>query len=77
LIVNLNELPSLLRDDLRGHHHWLKLKLRAQNRIAMRSGLARSFTLARSVSLIEVEAGLAKWSQEKFKAVAGGIVPSL
>jgi hypothetical protein len=27
LIVNLNELPSLPRDDLRGHHHRLKLKL--------------------------------------------------
>jgi len=27
LIVNLNEPPSLLRNDLRGVHHWLKLKL--------------------------------------------------
>jgi len=27
LIVNLNEPPSLLRNDLRGDHHWLKLKL--------------------------------------------------
>jgi hypothetical protein len=27
LIVNLNEPPSLLRNDLRGEHHWLKLKL--------------------------------------------------
>jgi enediyne biosynthesis protein E4 len=27
LIVNLNEPPSLLRNDLRGAHHWLKLKL--------------------------------------------------
>jgi hypothetical protein len=27
LIVNLNEAPSLLRNDLRGTHHWLKLKL--------------------------------------------------
>jgi len=27
LIVNLNEPPSLLRNDLRGGHHWLKLKL--------------------------------------------------
>jgi hypothetical protein len=27
LIVNLNEPPSLLRNDLRGTHHWLKLKL--------------------------------------------------
>ncbi|HTV60684.1 MAG TPA: CRTAC1 family protein [Verrucomicrobiae bacterium] len=27
LIVNLNEPPSLLRNDLRGHHHWLKVKL--------------------------------------------------
>lgn len=27
LIVNLNEPPSLLRNDLRGNHRWLKLKL--------------------------------------------------
>jgi hypothetical protein len=27
LIVNLNEPPSLLRNDLRGANHWLKLKL--------------------------------------------------
>ncbi|HEY0797074.1 MAG TPA: CRTAC1 family protein [Acidisarcina sp.] len=27
LIVNLNEPPSLLRNDLQGDHHWLKLKL--------------------------------------------------
>jgi hypothetical protein len=27
LIVNLNEPPSLLRNDLRGSHHWLKVKL--------------------------------------------------
>jgi hypothetical protein len=27
LVVNLNEPPSLLRNDLRGSHHWLKLKL--------------------------------------------------
>jgi hypothetical protein len=27
LIVNLNEPPSLLRNDIRGDHHWLKLKL--------------------------------------------------
>jgi enediyne biosynthesis protein E4 len=27
LIVNLNEAPSLLRNDLRGANHWLKLKL--------------------------------------------------
>ncbi|HUJ32329.1 MAG TPA: CRTAC1 family protein [Candidatus Acidoferrum sp.] len=27
LIVNLNEPPSLLRNDLRGGHHWLKVKL--------------------------------------------------
>jgi len=27
LIVNLNEPPSLLRNDIRGAHHWLKIKL--------------------------------------------------
>jgi hypothetical protein len=27
LVVNLNEPPSLLRNDMRGNHHWLKLKL--------------------------------------------------
>jgi len=27
LIVNLNEPPSLLRNDIKGTHHWLKLKL--------------------------------------------------
>jgi enediyne biosynthesis protein E4 len=27
LIVNLNEPPSLLRNDLHGVHHWLKVKL--------------------------------------------------
>jgi hypothetical protein len=27
LIVNLNEPPSLLRNDSRGNHHWLKVKL--------------------------------------------------
>ena len=27
LIVNLNEPPSLLRNDLRGSNHWLKIKL--------------------------------------------------
>jgi hypothetical protein len=27
LIVNLNEPPSLLRNDMRGNHHWLKVKL--------------------------------------------------
>lgn len=27
LIVNLNEAPSLLRNDLRGKNHWLKVKL--------------------------------------------------
>jgi hypothetical protein len=27
LIVNLNEAPSLLRNDLSGHNHWLKVKL--------------------------------------------------
>jgi hypothetical protein len=27
LIVNLNEPPSLLRNDMRGDHHWLKVKL--------------------------------------------------
>jgi hypothetical protein len=28
LIVNLNEPPSLLRNDIKGDHHWLKVKLR-------------------------------------------------
>jgi enediyne biosynthesis protein E4 len=27
LVVNLNEPPSLLRNDMRGPHHWLKVKL--------------------------------------------------
>ena len=27
LIVNLNEPPSLLRNDIHGHPHWLKVKL--------------------------------------------------
>jgi hypothetical protein len=27
LIVNLNEPPSLLRNDMRGDHHWLKIRL--------------------------------------------------
>jgi len=27
LIINLNEPPSLLRNDLSGSHHWLKVKL--------------------------------------------------
>jgi hypothetical protein len=27
LVVNLNEPPSLLRNDIRGNHHWLKIKL--------------------------------------------------
>ncbi len=27
LIVNLNEPPSLLRNDLRGENHWMKLRL--------------------------------------------------
>src|SRR3979411_326580 len=27
LIVNLNEPPSLLRNDVRGNNHWLKVKL--------------------------------------------------
>ncbi len=27
LIVNLNEPPSLLRNDIRGHPHWIKIKL--------------------------------------------------
>jgi hypothetical protein len=27
LIVNLNQPPSLLRNDMRGNHHWLKVKL--------------------------------------------------
>jgi hypothetical protein len=27
LILNLNEPPSLLRNDIRGDHHWLKIKL--------------------------------------------------
>ena len=27
LVVNLNESPSLLRNDVRGSHHWLKVKL--------------------------------------------------
>lgn len=27
LIVNINEPPSLLRNDLKGKHHWLKIKL--------------------------------------------------
>ena len=27
LVVNLNEPPSLLRNDIRGNHHWLKVKL--------------------------------------------------
>ncbi|MDQ1469890.1 MAG: enediyne biosynthesis protein [Bryobacterales bacterium] len=27
LIVNLNEAPSLLRNDVRGNHHWLKVRL--------------------------------------------------
>ena len=27
LIVNLNEPPSLLRNDQKGNHHWLKVKL--------------------------------------------------
>ena len=27
LIVNLNEPPSLLRNDLKSNHHWLKIKL--------------------------------------------------
>ena len=27
LIVNMNEPPSLLRNDLRGKHHWIKVKL--------------------------------------------------
>src|SRR5205823_4767456 len=27
LVINLNEPPSLLRNDMRGDHHWLKIKL--------------------------------------------------
>ena len=27
LVVNLNEPPSLLRNDVKGNNHWLKLKL--------------------------------------------------
>ena len=27
LIVNMNEPPSLLRNDLKGKHHWIKVKL--------------------------------------------------
>jgi hypothetical protein len=27
LVVNLSEPPSLLRNDVRGNHHWLKVKL--------------------------------------------------
>jgi enediyne biosynthesis protein E4 len=27
LIINLSEPPSLLRNDIRGDHHWLKIKL--------------------------------------------------
>ena len=27
LVVNLNEPPSLLRNDVAGGHHWLKVKL--------------------------------------------------
>jgi enediyne biosynthesis protein E4 len=27
LVINLNEPPSLLRNDIRGDHHWLKIKL--------------------------------------------------
>jgi hypothetical protein len=27
LILNMNEPPSLLRNDVKGHHHWLKIKL--------------------------------------------------
>ncbi|MDQ6706648.1 MAG: CRTAC1 family protein [Acidobacteriota bacterium] len=28
LVINQNEPPSLLRNDVRGNHHWIKLKLR-------------------------------------------------
>ena len=34
LIVNLNEPPSLLRNDVTGAHHWLKVKLTGANRTA-------------------------------------------
>lgn len=39
LIVNLNEPPTLLRNDLSGNHHWLKVKLigTASNRSAIGS----------------------------------------
>ena len=37
LIVNMNEPPSLLRNDLKGKHHWIKVKLigRKSNRSAI------------------------------------------
>jgi hypothetical protein len=40
-IVNMNEPPSLLRNDLRGNHHWLKVKLigTKSNRSAIGAGV--------------------------------------
>ena len=45
LIVNLNEPPSLLRNDVSGNHHWLKVKLvgTKSNRSAIGARVAVSY----------------------------------
>ena len=40
LVMNMNEPPSLLRNDVSGGDHWLKVRLVGVNRIAARSGRA-------------------------------------
>ena len=51
LIVNLNEPPSLLRNDLKGGHHWLKLKLigTKSNRSAIGARVVCSYNGKRQV----------------------------
>lgn len=45
LIVNLNEPPSLLRNDVRGKNHWIKVKLNGtkSNRSAIRARVSVHF----------------------------------
>jgi hypothetical protein len=51
LIVNLNEPPSLLRNDIKGNNHWLKLKLvgTVSNRSAIGTRVTCSYGSKRQV----------------------------
>lgn len=67
LIDNMNDLPSLLRNDLRSPHHWIKVKLigTVSNRSAI--GARAQVTVGTHTQTAEVQSGSSVMSQNDLR----------